>query len=664
MAHKVFISYSHIDSQIAFAMCNKLEDDGAKCWIAPRDIGPGKSWAGEIANAVPKSKVMILILSESSNASSQVLREVEIAVHNKVIILPVRIEDVMPTDGMSYYLATMQWIDVKGDKIDSKISMISKKTRNILREFEDDEEEKQRKIELLEKQRIERERIAKAEAAAKVAEELLRQQEKERILKEQIELKEKQRLDRELQAKARIDAKNANKRYKLQEKEKLQQKQKELAENERQLKIEKKAGNKKTAKEDKSHVATKKTNAKKIVAVLVSVAILIAAGSTLFLLRDTIFNQDSKTIQSTNKIFKTVTPAPESTTSVPEEPMPEETLSMSAPQKLLTVEDFGWDANTVVEISDPELLECILLTFQEMGEDIGGTITVEDMLKLESLAILSSEDGGIGWLQGFEGEYLPDNIYLYTSDKSINSLKGLEYARNLKYLAITNKELENIDALTELTRLELLLLSGNRITDTIPLLNLKNLVALNLGGNELLENINSLKNMQKLEYLVLEACENISNFSVFVELSAIETLWIGRTQFGHLSLLDSMVGLTSLSLEGTNISIEDLSNFQNKGKIQGLEIGNLNLNDISFLSEFKNLSSVGFGDNNIQNISVLAKLEYLNWIIMNNNNISDLSPIKDMKLHQLRLDESLYASNRDIINMFKEEGCRIDFGDE
>ena len=140
MAHQVFISYSHLDNQIAHALCDKLEADGTKCWIAPRDIAPGKSWAGEIAGAIPRSKIMILILSKSADSSSQVLREVEIAVHHNLIIIPVRIEDIMPTGGMSYYLATMQWIDVKGDKIDSKLAMISKKVRNILSELEDDKE--------------------------------------------------------------------------------------------------------------------------------------------------------------------------------------------------------------------------------------------------------------------------------------------------------------------------------------------------------------------------------------------------------------------------------------------------------------------------------------------------------------------------------------------
>ncbi|HXQ15450.1 MAG TPA: toll/interleukin-1 receptor domain-containing protein [Caulobacteraceae bacterium] len=44
--HDVFISYSSKDKTTADAICALLERDGAKCWIAPRDILPGEAWRG------------------------------------------------------------------------------------------------------------------------------------------------------------------------------------------------------------------------------------------------------------------------------------------------------------------------------------------------------------------------------------------------------------------------------------------------------------------------------------------------------------------------------------------------------------------------------------------------------------------------------------------
>ena len=132
MAHDVFISYSNRDSQIANALCHMLEEEKIKCWIAPRDIKIGEVWADAIAAAIPNSKVVIIILSINSNSSRQVLREIELAIHNNIVVLPVRIEDILPTGGMSYYLSTTHWIDVIDDSIESKIAAIISRIRNIL----------------------------------------------------------------------------------------------------------------------------------------------------------------------------------------------------------------------------------------------------------------------------------------------------------------------------------------------------------------------------------------------------------------------------------------------------------------------------------------------------------------------------------------------------
>jgi hypothetical protein len=44
MTHDVFISYSSLDKAVADAACAALEAYGIRCWIAPRDIVPGKEW--------------------------------------------------------------------------------------------------------------------------------------------------------------------------------------------------------------------------------------------------------------------------------------------------------------------------------------------------------------------------------------------------------------------------------------------------------------------------------------------------------------------------------------------------------------------------------------------------------------------------------------------
>ena len=73
MAHDVFISYSKKDKAVADAICARLEQDGVRCWYAPRDIAPGADWAASIIEAIEKTKIMVLVFTDFANASRQVL---------------------------------------------------------------------------------------------------------------------------------------------------------------------------------------------------------------------------------------------------------------------------------------------------------------------------------------------------------------------------------------------------------------------------------------------------------------------------------------------------------------------------------------------------------------------------------------------------------------
>lgn len=111
MAHDVFISYSSRDKAVADAVCAAIEGAGWKCWVAPRDIVPGKEWSASIIDAISECRAMVVIFSSHSDASSQVKREVERAVNKNVALVPFRIENVFPTGSMEYYLSTTHWLD-------------------------------------------------------------------------------------------------------------------------------------------------------------------------------------------------------------------------------------------------------------------------------------------------------------------------------------------------------------------------------------------------------------------------------------------------------------------------------------------------------------------------------------------------------------------------
>jgi hypothetical protein len=54
---------------------------------------------------------MVLVFSAACNISPQVRREVERAVHRQLPILPFRVEEVLPTKGMEYFLSAQHWLD-------------------------------------------------------------------------------------------------------------------------------------------------------------------------------------------------------------------------------------------------------------------------------------------------------------------------------------------------------------------------------------------------------------------------------------------------------------------------------------------------------------------------------------------------------------------------
>lgn len=124
MHHDVFISYSSHDKAIADAICSKLENNNIRCWIAPRDIIPGVEFGEAIINAISDCKILLLVFSAKANDSPQVRREVERAVSKGKIIIPYRIEDILPTKAMEYALSNTHWLDALNPPLEFHIAKL------------------------------------------------------------------------------------------------------------------------------------------------------------------------------------------------------------------------------------------------------------------------------------------------------------------------------------------------------------------------------------------------------------------------------------------------------------------------------------------------------------------------------------------------------------
>ena len=112
MGYDIFVSYSTKDKLFADALVNSLENNKVRCWYAPRDIPPGMTWSSAISAAIKQTPVMVLIFSASANSSQEVSRELTLASNNKCIVIPVRIENVVPSEELEYHLINRHWLDV------------------------------------------------------------------------------------------------------------------------------------------------------------------------------------------------------------------------------------------------------------------------------------------------------------------------------------------------------------------------------------------------------------------------------------------------------------------------------------------------------------------------------------------------------------------------
>lgn len=141
MAHDVFISYSSLDKAAADIVCSVLEQNGISCWMAPRNITPGVPFAEAIVKAIKEAKIFILVYSQNSNHSTQVIKEVDRAVHHGLALINLRLEDIPMSDQLEYYISDVHWLDAMTPPLEEHINQLSKVVKLLLskEEIKDDD---------------------------------------------------------------------------------------------------------------------------------------------------------------------------------------------------------------------------------------------------------------------------------------------------------------------------------------------------------------------------------------------------------------------------------------------------------------------------------------------------------------------------------------------
>ena len=123
----VFISYSSENKNIADAIVADLEQHSIRCWYAPRDIMPGKPWMGSIVEAIKNSEIVVLVYTEESNKSQQVMREMTLAFDSGKTIIPFKLSATDMNENLSYFLAGVHWMDAITPPLNKRIIELREK---------------------------------------------------------------------------------------------------------------------------------------------------------------------------------------------------------------------------------------------------------------------------------------------------------------------------------------------------------------------------------------------------------------------------------------------------------------------------------------------------------------------------------------------------------
>lgn len=115
----LFVSHASEDAQAAADIVEEFTGAGIATWLATRDIQVGDNYAAQIYNAVVKSTHLLVLLSPASVASQHVQREVNLALDQGKVILPLVVSpsaDFMSTlpAEWKYWLGVVQVIPYSG----------------------------------------------------------------------------------------------------------------------------------------------------------------------------------------------------------------------------------------------------------------------------------------------------------------------------------------------------------------------------------------------------------------------------------------------------------------------------------------------------------------------------------------------------------------------
>lgn len=329
------------------------------------------------------------------------------------------------------------------------------------------------------------------------------------------------------------------------------------------------------------------------------------------------------------------------------------------------------EQDKVVEIEDAKLLKVINKNLGKNRAD-NQKVTVEEMESLTELSIFLKEDGSADFSESAKYSILgkPTSLkgtkdFKFAVTRGMKSIKGLEYAKNLKKLKLNENEISDISPLKNLIKLEYLEIQRNRIVDVNPLKNLTNLKFLKLYNN-LIEDIAPLSNLTNLTGLDLHynvtvsgdeshkiVSKGITDISALKNLKKLEFLDISANRIEDISILKNFDKIKDLDFSGNRVkNYEGLGDYiaERLGKALNEGIGSIQFSgqtidfgstvevkekEVIFTTPFKGIKELGnslaqvFGSEDPLN--VFSKIE---------SNVEGIDASYDLDTNKIKLTVS------------------------
>jgi TIR domain len=111
MASDIFLSYCRADRPLAERFVSTAAARGVDVWF-DEEIEGGEDWREKIVDALGSAKALVILFSDHSNASRQLIKELAIADNLQKPIVPVLVSNCEPKGAYLYEMASRNWIKI------------------------------------------------------------------------------------------------------------------------------------------------------------------------------------------------------------------------------------------------------------------------------------------------------------------------------------------------------------------------------------------------------------------------------------------------------------------------------------------------------------------------------------------------------------------------